>query len=420
MLRGATRWWEQGPVAGAPGMEAGHAFPFSPQQAPHLHRLVADVQRRLGCPEPVELRQQSSLFSGNARILLAPPIELHLFRPALALDEDGIEAQIGHELGHYLVHRTAVCAAPPRLVECALKHDAKAASLSVPYAYAGEITADRFGLLACLDLAGALRLDFVLGTGLLPSAVGFIVKDYLSDCVRTMEALRRAEQPVGGTTHPEHAFRSYALSLFWRSDRFHQLTGLGPGDIALEEADDRIADLLMPGWRAEREATSSRAVEPGPWTHPGVAVPAAAPGAPAQHAGLPPGVGHPATVPQQGLHAPMHGAVTAPLHAAPAAVDAATVEMPAVPESPPAHRETRTEAATVPMRAAPSAAEGAQEPSASEALSAHELAHRAALAEERERRHEAARWRHKAPWDAMGNIEERLRQLDAKLGESEA
>ena len=107
-----------------------------------------------------------------------------------------------------------------------------------------ELTADRFGLLACQDLSAALRLTMICTTGLSGNTLSWDTDAYLAQCVSLCEGLLSAGEVAQGHSHPEHGTRTYALWLFSESDVYHALTGRGPGTRPIAGVEATLAKLV--------------------------------------------------------------------------------------------------------------------------------------------------------------------------------
>jgi hypothetical protein len=213
---------------------------LSDSMAPDVYRAARDAQRILGVEGELEIFQRSG--AENAAIhLVDAPILLEVQGQLLSLlDAPTLLGVFGHELGHYLAHgpRSPIRAA--HSLTCVLGR----AELDRPFEQAlsrlsmlAELTADRFGLLACQDLHSMLRLEMVTLTGLSSGALTWDTEAYLAQSRDLMEAALADGSGFFGTTHPEHNLRSYALWLFSETDTFKRLTGRGPGTRKLAEVD---------------------------------------------------------------------------------------------------------------------------------------------------------------------------------------
>ena len=122
-----------------------------------------------------------------------------------ALDDEQLDAVIGHELGHLAAHHPASRFGRAKRIATAAH-----TPIDRRYLWATEMTADRFSL---------------CGSTATPEHIG-------------------ALSGPGGGSHPDLELRVHAARLFAQSDRFRELTGRGPGRLRLEDVDAEIARLL--------------------------------------------------------------------------------------------------------------------------------------------------------------------------------
>jgi hypothetical protein len=186
----------------------------------------------------------------NAAIhLIGDPILLEIRGRLLSLiDDDAATAVFGHELGHFLAHGPQSTDGLLGMVAGGILGDAfgipsSAKQVASHLAMCRELTADRFGLLACGSLDAALRLEMAGTTGLSVTELTWDTDAYLAQCTALIEQLERDGGAVSGTTHPEHGLRAWALALWAGSDRYAELTG-GTGGAPIDEIDERIDRVL--------------------------------------------------------------------------------------------------------------------------------------------------------------------------------
>lgn len=227
--------------------------------AARVHRVARDAAARLGFTEPFVLYQtpqERHRLTAQA-LLHESPFGVRLVGPvASVLDDAGLATLIGHELGHWLA--SGPRASPPSLVLEAMERGAPrdVAELCV---LASELTADRFALIAAGgDLEASVRLDVAVTTLDSPHALGLRELDHLAELRGRVD---RREDPllVGNTGYPTSALRLYAAWLFWRSDLHRELTGAGPGELAIGDVDALLKSLC-----AERRPWPEPREEPAP------------------------------------------------------------------------------------------------------------------------------------------------------------
>lgn len=217
--------------------------------APELHEAARLAASRLGVTTPCEIYQSTAASENAAIHLVEAPVLLEVQGRLLAgLDAGTRLAVLGHELGHYLAHGpwTPVGRVHLAARQLALQEDADVGLLRAASVLwmAGELTADRFGLLACRDLDAALRLEMMTATGLSGDALTWDTSAYLAQVKELVENCLATGDGARGLTHPEHGLRAYALFLFSESAEYKAMTGLGPGARTLEEIDAVLERFL--------------------------------------------------------------------------------------------------------------------------------------------------------------------------------
>ncbi len=239
--------------------------------APDAFRAARRAADALSVAAPFEIYQAAG--AENAAIhLVAEPALLEVRGQLLTLLHDDERAALfGHELGHFLAHGPT----SPDAALALVSHWILGAHEEVPehavrsvrqLSMAREITADRFGLLACGDLDAALRLEVVCTTGLSVEALAFDRDVYLDQCRALVEEHEESGDEARGHSHPEHGVRAWALWLFSETEVYRALTGAGPGSRTLAEVDERIARVLQ-GAAPDALIEGVQALQPLPEVH---------------------------------------------------------------------------------------------------------------------------------------------------------
>ncbi len=216
--------------------------------APEAWAQARAAAEALGVTGPLELFQSAGEENAGIHLVQSPVLLEIRGRLLSLLDAGATLAVFGHELGHWLAHGPdSPDGALGLVVSAALHHGAvpeHAARHVSALSMAREITADRFGLLACGSLDAALRLEMATTTGLSAADLTWDTTAYLAQCRGLIEAVEAEGSAVLGRTHPEHGLRAWALWLWSESDRYHALTGKGPGSRPIDEVEARIAKVM--------------------------------------------------------------------------------------------------------------------------------------------------------------------------------
>lgn len=216
-------------------------------------------KKTLGLTAPVDLHCQND-GSLNAFVVTTPDgrIDITLTSGVLNnLDVDELCYVIGHEIGHAVLGH----------IEARVGHDAEMSGQArlrrlALFRYQ-ELSADRVGLLCCVDVDKAVRAEFMLHTGV-------VVRDRIGSSRAIVagaeKAIARGEGKArdaedGYDTHPCGAFRTLAIGWFGASNTFAALTGKKPAGVTLtdEELEKRVQSLVEVMNPSIMNATSSDA-----------------------------------------------------------------------------------------------------------------------------------------------------------------
>jgi hypothetical protein len=230
------------------------AIQVTEEMSPRLHGVVREALRNLRVERPFQVFQRADLlgFGNNAAVVDEVDDTILITTVGRLLtdfDDDSLLAVIGHEVGHHIAHGNRFRRTIPRvgLVSADLMSTSPRTRKAAPaFMMSTELTADRFGLLACQDLEAALRVEMLFVAGLDASALTWSTKGYLRQCQELMENHLDRGETVLGHTHPEHSFRAYAVWMFSESDAYARLTGQGPGFLSIASVNATLRRLVMP------------------------------------------------------------------------------------------------------------------------------------------------------------------------------
>ncbi len=227
------------------------ALELSATMAPSAHAQADAARRTLAIEGALELYQSRGRENAVLHLVQSPILLEIQGRMLTLLDDDAGVALFGHELGHWLAHGPwtelgATAVAGLQLADAGVLPRAQVEAARL-LAVAREITADRFGLLACQNLTAALRLEMIATTGLPGDALTWDTAAYLEQARELMDRTLAAGEAALASTHPEHSLRAWGLWLFSESDVYQRLTGRGTGTRTIAEVDALIARALGSG-----------------------------------------------------------------------------------------------------------------------------------------------------------------------------
>jgi hypothetical protein len=218
---------------------------LSDTMVPEAYGAARAAMQTLGLDDRIELFQSPGAWDTARLALHGDPIGVEFIGSYLAsLDCGGVLAVVGHEIGHAVAHYTT-----PHFAWVSSPANSTYPTRSAPsrraYLMAAEMTADRFGLLACRDVEAVLRVEMLGAAGRAASTIHLDTTSYLNQCRAVAEDIlaNPGTMAVGGS-HPEHYVRGYAEWLFSESDLYASITGSGPGALPIEDVDAMIARLL--------------------------------------------------------------------------------------------------------------------------------------------------------------------------------
>ena len=201
----------------------GHSLKISGAMAPRVHAICERVKERLEFAEPVEF-----FVHGDRSLNCSAVPRLEEEHPHLVIINSGLLEMVtdeelsfvlGHELGHLISRNSELS----RIVRFVFPP-----GVELPLAIRdkigiwdklSEMSADRFGFLACPDLDVCLAVFFKLASGMQTTAISFDPRAYLEEMERVLEAFR-TEMSDWGISHPINPIRLKALQHFERSRLF--------------------------------------------------------------------------------------------------------------------------------------------------------------------------------------------------------
>ena len=204
---------------------------ISDEITPSLYKNLKIVCDRLGVPE----------YKIKAFVLSRPDINAHckhfqkegaiiaLNSELINLMSDGeIQFIMGHEIGHFLMNHNY------------FDDDPKITEEESINSRAGEISSDRIGLLACIDVETAIKAMIRLQSGLSNKFLRFDTSAFLLDA--KSEKLVRSQ--LERSTHPSARIRADALLRFSLSKPYQQIVHNEKSGTSLSSVDNHIKEEL--------------------------------------------------------------------------------------------------------------------------------------------------------------------------------
>jgi len=228
----------------------GSSFRVTRELSPHIHDLFTGVLETLGFTEKTELYISNSATSNAFAIARAEEDQPHIINLNSSLvdrlSDDELRFVIGHEVGH-LIHNSASIW---RLIQFVYP-DSGAIPLIMQnkinlWRKLAELTADRFGYLACPDLNTVLSCFFKMASGLDSKRIDFDAGAFLEEMDNKVRIFL-SSSGLHEQSHPVNPIRVKAVELFSRSEMIKQVQAGQPvtPDDAFSEAFGQLVQCLM-------------------------------------------------------------------------------------------------------------------------------------------------------------------------------
>lgn len=228
----------------------GHSFLASPEMALGLYNLFKEVQQKLKFEEPVEYYINNSPELNAYSIANREPENPHIINVNSGLiqilTDDELRFVIGHELGHIITRNASIVDLirfvypNPGRMPLLIHHRINL------WNKLSELTADRFGFLACNNIQASISGFFKIASGLDGERFSFDYKAYLQENDRILNLFRT--NGAGNTfSHPVNPIRIKAIQHFASStiskSAFAETEPTD--DPILNESIDELIDMLM-------------------------------------------------------------------------------------------------------------------------------------------------------------------------------
>ncbi len=228
----------------------GHSFKLGKDLLPELYKPFMDVCEALDFREPVEFYISNAPDFNASASSSQEEDEPHLvnFNSGLvnALDEDEIRFVIGHELGHIISKNIDI----KEIIEFVFPE-----YQGIPlilynkislWDKLSELTADRYGLIACGDLNKCVSAFFKMSSGLSLNRFNLNFKTFLEENEKLLESFKK-ENTINVASHPMNPIRIKALQQFAKSSVYKSIkedTKIEPDPTLISHMEE-LTNLLL-------------------------------------------------------------------------------------------------------------------------------------------------------------------------------
>jgi hypothetical protein len=204
----------------------GHSFKLGKDLLPKLYKPFKDVNTALNFSEPVEFYISNAPEFNASASSSQEKDEPHLINLnsglVNTLDEDELRFVIGHELGHIISKNIEIKEVIefifPRFQGIPLLLYNK---ISL-WDKLSELTADRYGLIACGDPDKCVSAFFKMSSGLSLNRYNLNLETFLEENEKLLESFRK-ENTVNVASHPMNPIRIKALQHFAKSSLYRSI-----------------------------------------------------------------------------------------------------------------------------------------------------------------------------------------------------
>ena len=225
----------------------GHSFKVNEKLAPRLYDSFIEVMKKLDFKESTEFFITNNPELNAFAVSRLEPEESHIININSGLidkvDDDELKFIVGHEIGHLISNNANIA----QLLDFVFVDQAET-PLMMQHKIAvwdklSELTADRFGFIACGRLDKVLSCFFKMASGLSVERLNFDPKAF---SVENEEILKYFKDTGSGNllSHPINPIRIKAVELFENSELYKNL--LSGNEIVHDKVlDDSISELIQ-------------------------------------------------------------------------------------------------------------------------------------------------------------------------------
>jgi len=225
----------------------GHSFKVNEKLAPRLYESFLDVKQRLGFEEPIEFYITNNPELNAFAVSRLEEDESHIININSGLidkvDDDELKFIVGHEIGHLISNNANIA----QLLNFVFPDQAQS-PLMMQHKIAvwdklSELTADRFGFIACGRLDKVLSCFFKMASGLSVERLNFDPKAFSTE---NEEILKYFKETGSGNllSHPINPIRIKAVELFETSELYRNLLA-GTELTTDRKLDKQVSELIQ-------------------------------------------------------------------------------------------------------------------------------------------------------------------------------
>jgi len=225
----------------------GHSFKVNEKLAPRLYESFLDVKQRLGFEEPIEFYITNNPELNAFAVSRLEEDESHIININSGLidkvDDDELKFIVGHEIGHLISNNANIA----QLLNFVFPDQAQS-PLMMQHKIAvwdklSELTADRFGFIACGRLDKVLSCFFKMASGLSVERLNFDPKAFSTE---NEEILKYFKETGSGNllSHPINPIRIKAVELFETSELYRNLLA-GTELTTDKKLDKQVSELIQ-------------------------------------------------------------------------------------------------------------------------------------------------------------------------------
>jgi len=225
-----------------------NGFRITENMSPNLFELCHDVKDVLNFKDPIDfyIISDPGLNCFAVQKLKDEEHDLIAIHSGLLekFDTNELRFVIGHEIGH-LISRNVELMSIVHMVFLESEHKNYPLIMSNKIALwsrLSELSADRYGLIACKDMNRCISAFFKMASGIDTSRIDFKPETYMQEIENSLQFLIE-NRSYQGSSHPVNPIRTKALKFFSESELFKRISS----DKKLKDdknLDRKIDDLL--------------------------------------------------------------------------------------------------------------------------------------------------------------------------------